>query len=57
MNLYSMIKGVLLAVIFLALMVGILPQQTQLVRMGGSGWFLIGQNVEQTGSCHVTRAS
>ena len=57
MNLYSMIKGVLLAVIFLALMVGILPQQTQLVRMGGSGWFLIGQNVEQTGACHVTRAS
>jgi len=42
MNLYSMIKGVLLAVIFLALMVG---------------WFLVGQNVEQTGSCDVARAS
>lgn len=57
MNLYSMIKGVLLAVIFLALMVGILPQKTQLVRMGGNGWFLLGQNLEQTGSCHVARAS
>ena len=57
MNLYSMIKGVLLAVIFLALMVGILPQQTQLVRIGGNGWFLVGQNVEQAGSCDVARVS
>ena len=57
MNLYSMIKGVLLAVIFFALMVGILPQQTQLVRMGGNGWFLVGQNIEQTGWCDVARAS
>jgi len=57
MILYSMINGVLLAVIFLALMVGILPQQTQLIRMGGNGWFLVGQNVEQTGSCDVARAS
>lgn len=57
MNLYSMIKGVLLAVIFLALMVGILPQQTQLVRMGGYGWFIVGQTVERTGSYHVARAS
>ena len=57
MNLYSMIKGVLLAVIFLALMLGILPQQAQLVRMGGNGWFLVGQKVEQTGACHVARTS
>jgi hypothetical protein len=57
MNLPSMIKGALLALIFLALMVAILPPQTQRIRLGGSSWFLVGQNVEQTGPCYVTRAS
>lgn len=57
MNLPSMIKGALLALIFLALMVAIMPPQAQRTRLGGSSWFLVGQNVEQTGSYYVTRTS
>lgn len=57
MNLPSLIKGVLLALIVLALLVGFLPPQAQRVRMGGSSWFPVGQNVECTGACYVTRAS
>ncbi|AZE56449.1 hypothetical protein C4K03_4310 [Pseudomonas synxantha] len=56
MNLSSMIKGVLLALIFFTLLVGCLPPQAQRVRMGGSSWFPIGQYVECTGACYVTRA-
>ena len=57
MNLPSMVKGALLALIFLALMVAILPPQAQRTRLGGSSWFLVGQNAEQTGSYYVTRTS
>lgn len=57
MNLPSMVKGALLALIFLALMVAILPPQTQRIRLGGSSWFLVGQNVELTGSCYVASTS
>ena len=56
MNLSSMIKGALLALIFLALLVGFLPPDAQRGRMGGSGWFPIGQNAERTGSSYVASA-
>ncbi len=57
MNLSSMITGVLLALIFLTLMVDILPSNAQLVRLGGNSWFLVGQNVERTGSYYVASPS
>ena len=57
MNLSSMIKGALLALIFLTLLVGFLPPYVQRARMGGSGWFPIGQNAERTGSGYVASAS
>ncbi len=57
MNLPSIVTGVLLALIFAALMVGILTPNAQLIRLGGSSKFLIGQNVERTGSHYVTSAS
>lgn len=56
MNLSSMIKGVLLALIFLTLLVGCLPPQAQRVRMGGNSWFPIGHNFEHSGSWYVTHA-
>ncbi|MFP3497068.1 hypothetical protein SB759_22830 [Pseudomonas sp. SIMBA_059] len=57
MNLSSMIIGVLLVLIFSALMAGLLAPKAQLIRMGGSSWFLVGQNVERTGSFYVVSAS
>ncbi|UOP11281.1 hypothetical protein [Pseudomonas palleroniana] len=57
MNLSSMIIGALLVLIFSALMVGLLAPKAQLIRMGGSSWFLVGQNVERTGSFYVVSAS
>jgi len=56
MNLSSMIKGILLALIFLGLMAGILPSGAQLMRMGGSSWFLVGQSVERAGPYYVASA-
>ena len=56
MNLSSMIKGVLLALIFLTLLLGCLPPQAQRMRMGGNSWFPIGHNIEHSGSWYVTCA-
>ncbi|WP_248732128.1 hypothetical protein [Pseudomonas sp. MWU13-2517] len=57
MNLSSMITGALLVLIFFALMAGIPAPKAQLMRIGGNSWFLVGQNVERTGSFHVANAS
>lgn len=56
MNLYSIVKGLLLALIFFTLMANVLPSRGQLVRLGGGSWFLLGNSIEQAGQCGVARA-
>lgn len=55
MNLSSMIKGALLALIFFGLMASALPSRGQFVRLGGV-WFLMGQHIEQTRAYGVANA-
>ncbi|WP_428556942.1 hypothetical protein [Pseudomonas edaphica] len=56
MNLSSMIKGALLALIFFGLMVSALPSRGQFVRLGGGVWFLMGQHIEQARAYGVANA-
>ena len=56
MNLYAIVKRVLLALILFALMASVLPSRGQLVNLGGGSGFLAGQSIEQAAVCCVASA-
>ncbi len=56
MNLYSMVKRVLLALILFGLMASVLPSRGQLVNLGGGSRFLVGEHLEQAAACCVASA-
>lgn len=56
MNLYAMVKRVLLALILFGLMASILPSRGQLVNLGSGSRFLVGQRIEQAATCCVASA-
>ncbi|MGL5997550.1 MAG: hypothetical protein ACRC1I_13710 [Pseudomonas proteolytica] len=56
MNLYALVKRVLLALILFGLMASILPSRGQLVNLGSGSRFLVGQSIEQAAACCVASA-